>query len=102
MRAKVFVDYFRIAFREDFRRNFVFRDLDGVSNNFLLDLEEGAGSFGAGVTVFAGGLPLNFDFSKVYGQGRVPSAGGIFDLRAPTEFKITDGIEFDFSIGYDF
>ena len=47
--------------------------------------------------------PMNFDFSKVFGKGRIADENGIIDLRQPlTGYTITDGIKFDFSIGYDF
>jgi hypothetical protein len=107
LRGKVFVDYFRAAFstHEDSllalpQDNFLIRTVD--NRPFLLDLEEGAGSVGVGFTVFAGGLPFNFDFSKVYGQGHVLELDNRFDLSKPTERKFIDGIQFDFSIAYDF
>jgi Tol biopolymer transport system component len=95
MRGKVFLDYFRTSFNNDFAFN------NGVSlrtvsgEPFEIDFSKGAGSLGFGFTVFAGGLPFNFDFSKVYGQGR-------FVVNGPTQNKFVDGINFDFSIGYDF
>ncbi len=95
LRGKVFVDYFRARFNDDLNVSSPVREVDG--NNFLLDFREGAGAFGIGFTVFAGGLPFNFDFSKVFGQGRFS-----IDPDEPTQFEVTDGINFDFSIGYDF
>ncbi len=106
MRGKVFLDYFRMDYLNDALGrvsvpNFSIRRLNG--NVFLLDFAEGAGSFGAGFTFYAGGLPLNFDFSKVYGKGRPGNEFGVVDLSQPISgYEITDGIEFDFSIGYDF
>jgi WD40-like Beta Propeller Repeat len=108
LRAKAFVDYFRSGFNNDSfseisslpTNNFLVKEVDG--RFFVMDLEEGAGSIGAGFTVFAGGLPFNFDFSKVYGQGRFVNDDGTLNLSAPTERKFLDGIHFDFSIAYDF
>ena len=57
---------------------------------------------GAGFTFNAGGLPFNFDFSKVYGWGRFLTENGTLDLTQSPRFEFTDGIHFDFSIGYDF
>ncbi len=107
MRAKAFVDYFRAGF-EQYQdstlalppNNFILREVDGLP--FIMDLEDGAGSIGVGFTVFAGGLPFNFDFSKVYGEGRFLQPNNTLDPTVPTENKFTDGIQFDFSIAYDF
>ena len=107
LRGKVFVDYFRAGFKQyedEFialpENNFILETVDG--RRFVMDLEDGAGSVGVGFTVFAGGLPFNFDFSKVYGQGRFVTPNNTLDLTEPTERKFTDGIQFDFSIAYDF
>ena len=107
MRAKVFVDYFRAGFKQydDSSlalppNNFLVDIVDG--RTFVMDLEEGAGSIGVGFTVFAGGLPFNFDFSKVYGHGRFVKDDNTLDLSEPTERVFTDDIQFDFSIAYDF
>ena len=97
LRGKVFVDYFRTSFNEDLQISASTREVNGLP--FTLDFKEGAGAFGIGFTVFAGGLPFNFDFSKVYGQGRPLFS---IDPDEPTTFEVTDGINFDFSIGYDF
>ncbi len=107
LRAKVFVDYFRASFNSDQdslialpQNNFLLDVVDG--REFVLDLEDGAGSMGVGFTVFAGGLPFNFDFSKVYGHGRFVTPDRTIDLTEPADRKFTDGIQFDFSIAYDF
>jgi Tol biopolymer transport system component len=108
MRAKVFTDYFRAGFKqyEDTSLalpddNLLVREVD--DQFFIMDLEDGAGSIGVGFTVFAGGLPFNFDFSKVHGYGRIVNENpdGTFTL-GEFERKFTDGINFDFSIAYDF
>ena len=102
LRGKVFLDYFRTSFDQglSFNNAIAVRNVNGQP--FGIDLSKGAGAAGFGFTVFAGGLPFNFDFSKVYGQGRFPDANGVLHLEEPTQFKFTDGIHFDFSIGYDF
>lgn len=107
LRGKVFVDYFRAGFKsyDDElialpQNNFVVREVDGQV--FVMDLEDGAGSVGVGFTVFAGGLPFNFDFSKVYGEGRLLKPDNTINFNEPAERKFTDGIQFDFSIAYDF
>ncbi len=106
LRGKVFVDYFRMEYHEDSLGQFnvpTFSSRTVDDQFFLLDFKEGAGAIGFGFTFHAGGLPLNFDFSKVYGKGRFGNEFGIVDLTQPVSgFEITDGIEFDFSIGYDF
>jgi hypothetical protein len=99
LRAKAFFDYFRIDYLNDALGNvsfpnFATKHVDGKL--FLLDFAEG-------FTFYAGGLPLNFDFSKVFGKGRIADENGIVDLRQPlSDYTITDHIQFDFSIGYDF
>jgi Tol biopolymer transport system component len=107
LRGKVFVDYLRASFPHNNEsnfalpaNNFIFREVDGKT--FVLDMEEGAGSMGAGFTVFAGGLPFNFDFSRVFGQGRFKEPFVPVDTSIPTTRKFTDGLKFDFSIAYDF
>ena len=105
MRARVFVDYFVSEYNEDrFGSNLSVNLIARTVNdeNFGLFPAEGAGSLGGGFTVFAGGLPLNFDFSKNFGYGRFPDERGIIDLQSPVQFEFTDGIQFDFSIGYEF
>jgi hypothetical protein len=106
MRGRVFLDYFKMdldqntivtAFRPTF---FILRDVNGVP--FAISAKDGAGSIGAGFTVFAGGLPMNFDFSKVFGNGRFADETGRLDLSEPAHREFVDGIGFDFSIGYDF
>lgn len=106
MRGRVFLDYFRMeltrfalitSFRPQF---FILREVG--ARPFAISQEDGAGSIGAGFTVFAGGLPLNFDFSKVFGKGRFPDENLVLDLTKPGQTKFVDGIGFDFSIGYDF
>ena len=106
MRAKVFVDYFRASFpngsETDFalpEDNLILREVDGLP--FLLDAEEGSGSIGFGFTVFAGGLPFNFDFSRVYGHGR-KVLNPFPVVLGPAEDTFVDGLKFDFSIAYDF
>ncbi len=107
MRGKVFLDYFRAGFPtyEDSdlalpSTNILVREVDGKI--FAMDLEEGAGSVGFGFSVYAGGLPFNFDFSRVYGQGWILNPGDTVPVNSPTERKFTDGLKFDFSIAYDF
>jgi Tol biopolymer transport system component len=106
MRGKVFVDYFRASFpngsETDFalpEDNLILREVDGLP--FLLDAEEGSGSIGFGFTVFAGGLPFNFDFSRVYGHGR-KVLNPFPVVLGPAEDTFVDGLKFDFSIAYDF
>lgn len=65
-------------------------NIKGLPDNSLevapdLFLDNGFGSVGAGFTLFLGGLPFNFDFSKVHNF-----------------HKFVGGIHFDFSIGYEF
>lgn len=109
MRARVFMDYFRVSYNPDlygmtqsdtFSLNLIPRTVNGVP--FAIDTYEGAGSLGAGFTVFAGGLPLNFDFSKGFGNGRLADVNGFITKNTPIEFNFTDGLQFDFSIGYEF
>lgn len=106
LRGKVFLDYFRMKYLDTSLGQFnvpTFSSRTVDDQLFLLDHKEGAGSFGFGFTFYAGGLPMNFDFSKVYGKGRFGDENGIVDLTQPISgYKVTDGIEFDFSIGYDF
>lgn len=45
---------------------------------------------------------MNFEFSKVYGYGWLASPQGTININDPTVFEWTDGIQFDFSIFYDF
>jgi hypothetical protein len=45
---------------------------------------------------------MNFDFSKVFGNGRFADETGRLDLSEPAHREFVDGIGFDFSIGYDF
>lgn len=57
------------------------------------DVTKGVGSFGAGVTVFFGGLPLNLDLSYTWGR----------PLAEPNaRYRIDTRLRFDFSIGYPF
>ena len=104
LRGKVFIDYFRVGFLNDPglgvpENDFLVETVNGMP--FVFDLEDGAGSIGFGFTVFAGGLPFHFDFSRVYGQGRFP-VDGLIDVNSPTQLEFADGIRFDFSMGYDF
>ena len=105
MRARVFVDYFVSKyndgrFGQNINVNLIARTVN--DENFGLFPADGAGSVGGGFTVFAGGLPLNFDFSKNFGYGRFPNDRGFIELTTPVQFEFTDGIQFDFSIGYEF
>ena len=61
----------------------------------------GGGIGGIG-SLIIGGLPLNFDFSKSFGEGRFVDANGVLHVDQPTQLKFANGIKFDFSIGYDF
>ncbi len=52
---------------------------------------------GGGFTAFLGGLPFNFDFSKVYGPGRLsPNRDWSILERRPVN-KFSDGLNMDFS-----
>jgi len=107
MRGKVFTDYFRASFPHSAdttfalpEHNLLFREVN--HQTFAMDVEQGAGSIGFGFAVFAGGLPFNFDFSRVYGQGYILQPGDPLDFSNPQVKKFTDGLKFDFSIAYDF
>jgi Tol biopolymer transport system component len=107
MRGHAFFDYFKMRLQaqsglpESLRPLFfIIRNVGG--QRFAISQEDGAGSIGAGFTVFAGGLPLNFDFAKVFGYGRFADANQIIHLSDPVVRKFADGLGFDFSIGYDF
>lgn len=107
MRGRAFVDFFKIAYNSDRFGNYpqnllnlITREVNGTL--FAIDTNKGAGSFGAGFSAFAGGLPLNFDFSKTFGYGRLADDQGRVDFSQPLVFEINDGLRFDFSIGYEF
>lgn len=103
MRGRVFLDYFRASFilagpgYQSLR--FIYRTV--ANQPFVIDSAKGAGSVGGGFSVFAGGLPFNFDFSKVYGYGYLYGPG-LTPINSTPERKFVDGVHFDFSIGYDF
>lgn len=77
MRGKVFVDSGKAKIKS-LPKNFLAPRKD-------LFLDEWFGSIGAGFTIFLGGLPFNFEFSKLHNYD-----------------KFIDGIHFDFSIGYSY
>jgi len=77
MRGKIFLDAGQTKFKNQ-KANF----LNPRPNLFL---EEGFGSIGAGFTIFLSYLPFNFEFSKVHNF-----------------HSFIGGINFDFSIGYEF
>jgi Tol biopolymer transport system component len=107
LRGRVFTDYVQMKFIgstrfEGFlgRFNYIVRDVNG--QKFAYDIAKGTWSMGAGFTAFLGGLPFNFDFSKVYGPGRFLDQRGVVDPRQPTVNRFDDGIHMDFSIAFDF
>ena len=101
MRGKVFVDNFRIEYLPEFNQlSTSSQSVGGVP--FLMNLKDGAGSIGGGFSAFLGGLPMNFEFSKVYGRGWLANSEGRININQPTTFHFVDDIKFDFSIFYDF